>query len=72
MTRLGVMQKRALDGRRGSLHTPTVVRADDRFHGGVGVSLAIGSATEQSPQSGGIGTMADDRNRADEVSPDVA
>jgi hypothetical protein len=40
-----VIQQRALDGRRGFFYAPAVVRADDRFRGGVDVSPAIASAT---------------------------
>ena len=53
MTAKGVLQQRVLDGRHGSFHAPTVVRADDRFHGGVGVSLAIGLATKRNSATTG-------------------
>jgi hypothetical protein len=43
----GVIQQRALNGRRGSFHALSVVRADDRFHGFLGLSSAIASATKR-------------------------
>jgi hypothetical protein len=42
------MQHRGLDGRRGSFRPLAMVRADYRFHGGLGVSSAIASAARQS------------------------
>jgi hypothetical protein len=42
---VGVIQQRALHGRRGSFYALAVVRADDRFRGDVGVSRAIALVT---------------------------
>jgi hypothetical protein len=56
-TRIGVIQQRALDGRRGSFHALAVVRADDRFHGFRGVSPAIASVTSRSRRLSRGGTL---------------
>ena len=48
---LGVIQQRALDGRRGSFHPPAVVRADDRVGRRIVIWRMIGTATRPSSLS---------------------